>query len=221
MTLHEWLLLALTGAMTLSVALQAKFTRDMAKVAKEAERREREREEPRIELVAYSYGYHHTDASGKVESDDFEGFSIRNASKFDIVIANWSLEVGIPIEEPKAIEQTLLLSPASTHRGRQISDPDTPRRLQYGEDMKVVFHQEEILRNLRRGDGTIVRVRPKCQDSLGNTYRLSHWVEWDVERRVSAAHDSPGDGYVTSEERRAEREKEHRKPKRQRLLGFG
>ena len=214
MTLHEWLLLALTSAMTVSVALQAKFTRDTAKVAKEAERREREREKPRIELVAYSYGSHYTDASGKVERTEFFGFSIRNASKFDIVISNWSLEVGIPIDEPHVFESHRHLNPARTHRGQQISDPDTPRRLQYGEAMKVVFHQEEVLLNLRCDDDTIARVRPQCQDSLGNTYKLSHWMEWDVERRVSAAHDTPGDGYVTSEERRAERETRHGKSKR-------
>ncbi len=105
MALHDWLLLALTTAMTVSVALQAKFTRDMAKIANEAERRAREREKPRIELVTYSYGSHYTDASGKVETTDFCGFSIRNASKFDIVISNWSLEVGIPLDEPKSLIQ--------------------------------------------------------------------------------------------------------------------
>lgn len=221
MTLHEWLLLTLTGAMTVSVALQAKFTRDMAKIANEAERREREREKPRIELIDYTYGYHYTDASGKVESEDFEGFSIRNASKFDIVISNWSLEVGIPIDDPKTVERNRYLRPARTHRGQQISDPDTPRRLQYGEKMKVLFHRDEILLNLKRNDGTIVRVRPQCQDSLGNTYKLSHWMEWDVERRVSSSYGNPGDGYVTSEERRAEQEKERRKSKRRRHLGLG
>ena len=72
----------------------------------------------------------------------------------------------------------------------------------------MAFDQNEILLNLRCDDGSILRVRPRCQDSLGNTYKLSHWVQWDVERRVLASYDTPGDGYITSEERRAERAQE-------------
>lgn len=40
----------------------------------------------------------------------------------------------------------------------------------------------------------------------GHTYKLPYWEEWDVERRVNTAHGTPGDSYVTSEERSAEPE---------------
>ena len=214
LTLNEILMVILTFIIAVSVGLQAKFMRDQAKItqdqakitrgqanlAKEAEARQRQKEEPKIKITTSYYSdLEDEDEWGKRKRVNYLGFAITNASPFDVTIAFAWLELGIKEDDDYAISRKIDIPPLTKYKKQEISDSTLPHRLQYGETITILYKETNILRLLTKaGGGQPARVRPQCSDSLGNTYSLDYWVMWNVES--VAAYNEPGPGYRTSQE---------------------
>ena len=196
-SIDEIIISVLTLVIAISVLFQAKFTRDQAKLFKEAEDRQRLRDRPNVKLTtamrSFSQG---VDEAGNPRNIWFVGFQIANTSQFDITITNWCFDSGVK-DSDNALSRHIAISPIVEFDGTKVSDVDFPHRLRYGETVRLLFRREELLEWLKRdGEDGQARVRAICQDSLANTYTMDHWVEWT--EGGFAGHDGPGPGYRPS-----------------------
>lgn len=206
LTLNEILMVILTFIIAVSVGLQAKFMRDQAKItrdqanlAKEAEARQIQKEEPKIKITASHHSLEDEDEWGKRKRVNYLGFAITNASPFDVTIAYAWLELGIKEDDDYAISRKIDIPHLTQYKKQEISDSTLPHRLQYGETITILYEETNILWHLTKaGGGQPARVRPQCSDSLGNIHSLDYWVVWNV--GSLAAYNGPGPGYQTSEE---------------------
>lgn len=180
MSLYDPLMLGLTFVIAISVVLQAIFARDMAQIAKQAERRQRENDKPDIRITDLAFATSDFDGSRNGDVLSIEGFTIRNASRFDVTIKGWVLALDSTGDEEATIRRFARPAPSTnTIRGKPVCDPEVPRRLRYGDTMTVAFRQENITEMFDSWTGPVARFRPQCSDSLGNLYELPEWIEWD------------------------------------------
>lgn len=201
LALNEILMVFLTLVIAVSVVLQAKFMRDQARItreqanlAKEAETRQRQKEEPKIRITTSHHSLDEEDKWGKRKRANYLGFAVTNASPFDVTIAYAWLELGIKEDDDYAISRKIDIQPLTQYKRQEISNSTLPHRLQYGETITILYEETNILWHLTKaGGGQPARVRPQCSDSLGNTYSLDCWVMWEV--GSVAAYNGPGPGY--------------------------
>ena len=199
LTLSEILMVVLTGIIACSAIWQARTVREQATLMARAMEVEERRNRPAAKVRTSSHSFGKTGPGDERETTRFVGFSMTNSGVVEIEVVGWALQLGLK-EEDSVLSTWPLLNPEESFNGKRLSDVDLPRRLKHGETVKVLFREEELLAQLRReGDGVVARVRPEFQDSLGNTYSMDHWVEW-AEGSI-AAHDGPGPGYLTPEEK--------------------
>lgn len=206
LTLNEILMVVLTAVIAGSAVWQARIVREqatlmeqqaalMAKAMEDEERRNR----PAARVIPHSHDFGKIGPGDERETTRFAGFSMTNSGAVEIEVVGWSLQLGLK-EGDSVLSKSPLLDPAESFNGQRLSDVDFPHRLKYGETVRVVFEEEELLARLRHeGDGVIARVRPEFRDSLGNTYSMDYWIEWA--EGATAAHDGPGPGYLTPEEK--------------------
>lgn len=192
----------LTGIIAWSVRSQAKYTKQLADDTKQltdisiqAEKRAREQNKPKVKFTSHSYDIG-TDGTRK----SFVGFSITNASPFDVTITSFSLRRGIPLDRLRGrFPQTIEFRRIDQYRGSAVSDFSLPQRLQCGESMRVLYDEDDAIATLRReGNGQPVRFRPQCHDSLGNTHNMEYWVVW--EKDSLAGFPDPGSGLIPEEQ---------------------
>ena len=129
----------------------------------------------------------------------FVGFSITNASPFEITITSLGLELGIPEDNDGAFTSQIDFPHITKFKDRELSDSTLPRRLTYGESMRILYNETDVVEELRvQGNDQPARVRPQCYDSLGNKHTMDSWITW--EKGGFAAFDGPGSGYLIKEE---------------------
>ena len=172
-TLPEVLMVVLTIVIAAAVGVQAKYTKQLADLSAQSEKRLRMRNEPRILIGHYIRSIGLPD-----EQISFKGFSITNASPFDVTITQFSMGLGIPADGRGPVQLAALPPHVNQHNGEQISDFSLPRRLQYGESMHVLYDEETVIAELgsEEEEDRTVRFRPQCQDSLGNRHAMNQWV---------------------------------------------
>ena len=194
-TLPEVLMVVLTVVIAVSVGVQAKYTADLAKMSAQEAKRDKERNEPKV-LIG------HRILSIGIDDGEipFKGFSITNASPFDVTITEFNLGLGISADGKGPIQTSAHPRHVDHHKGKQISDFSVPRRLQYGESMHVLYDEGAVIAELGSGEekGRTVRFRPQCRDSLGNRHAMDQWISWG-ERSISA-YNEPGPGLISEEE---------------------
>ena len=162
---------------------QAHYAREQARLFAESEKRQLEREQPRIKITNTVYGFHGMrDDNAKPRSKEFVGLILANASPFDVTITQINFEVGVPVDFPfdgsKLPTQSLQFSPVNEYRDTKLSD-SLPQRLRHGETMRVLYDEDEFLARLERhGRGKPPAVLPVCHDALGNKYSADHWTVW-------------------------------------------
>ena len=189
------LMVVLTAIIASAVRSQAKYTRQLAEITLQTERRVRERNKPEVKLVQCRHDFQ---TGGTWKS--FVGFSITNASPFDVIITSISLGLGIPVDRIRGpFTPSIQLSHIDRYRGATLSDCSLPRRLQYGESMRVLYGEDDAIAALKHeGGGQPVRIRPQCDDSLGNRHTMGHWAIWD--KHSIAGFPDPGPGLITEEQ---------------------
>ena len=200
LTFNEFIMSMLTLVIAGSVFFQAKFTRDLARLARETESRQRRREEPRVKfsLSISNFSDEVVDKFGE-NVIKFYGFSITNVSHIEITISYWNFDLGLKKDDSN-ISRSTYISPVKEFKGRKMSDIGFPRKLQYGDQITLLFSEQDLfsLLNCPSEDGRR-RVRPQCVDSFGNTYKMECWVEWT--ETGTETHDNPGPGLFSSEEK--------------------
>ena len=197
LVIDDVLMVVLTAIIASAVRSQAKYTRQLAEITLQTERRVRERNKPEVKLVPSRYDYQTGDED---TWKSFVGFSITNASLFDVIITSISLGLGIPVDRIRGpFTSSIQLSHIDRHRGATLSDCSLPRRLQYGESMRVLYDEDEAIGALKReGGGQPVRIRPQCGDSLGNRHTMDYWVIWD--KNSIAGFPDPGPGLIAEDQ---------------------
>ena len=196
-TIDDVLMVVLTGIIAWSVLWQARYTKRLAEISVQTEQRVRERNKPEVKLVQCRYDYQTGDED---TWKSFVGFSITNASPFDVIITSISLGLGIPVDRIRGpFTSSIQLSHIDRHRGATLSDCSLPRRLQHGESMRILYDEDEAIGVLKReGGGQPARCRPQCGDSLGNRHTMDHWVVW--EKNSTAGFPDPGPGLIAEEQ---------------------
>lgn len=174
-------------------AKQAEISNSQLELTKDSESRKREMEKPNVKITWSTYTHGRSGADGSLQKTSFDGFIITNMSRLDVTIVERGFERAIKKgDKPKLVHVSF--APAEEFDGTILSDMDVPRRLQYGETMKVLYP-----RSSRMGPA---RVRARCRDSLRNKYYADHWVEYTNE--LVSLYGEPGDGYVSLEEAAAD-----------------
>ena len=183
-------MVVLTAIMAWSVVRQAKL-------AKDAEERQRVAQTPKL-LIQFC---DHAMFSGGVRESWLVGFSINNPSYIDVTVAGWLLELGVEKQGP-ANRFAHVKPLRKDNEGNVVSEPDTPRRLRYGDTMTVLFDPAHLNSRLQDEDASPLRWRARCEDSLGNVYRMDRWILLeDVSEHAFRFYDDPGLGYISPEER--------------------
>ncbi len=201
--LHTVLMVALTAIIAWSTWQQTQQTRaisekqtqlmaEQLRLAREIEDRQT-RPALTVTTARYSFGKF---SSG--EPTEFVGVTVANASPFDVTITGWSVEVGIP-KESDSISIIPYADPVAQFEEKQLTDlVSLPYRLQRGDVARMLFRLEDMIA-LQRGYKS--RLRIVFRDSLGNTHRLSTWVEWTED--ATSFHAGPGSGLLAPEEKEA------------------
>lgn len=189
------LMVVLTTIIALAVRSQAKYTKQLAEITLQADQRVRERQKPEVKLVEC----HSTIQTGNTWKS-FVGFSITNASPFGVTITSIGLGLGIPVDRLRGpYTSSICLSHIDKYGGATLSDCSLPRRLQYGESMRVLYDEDSAIAELKsKGEGQPVRIRPQCYDSLGNRHTMDHWAAWD--KNSIASFPDPGPGLIAEEQ---------------------
>ena len=184
----------LTIVIAFSARSQARSTRQLAEISIRTERRVREYDEPKVKLDQATACV--IDGS-RLKS--FVGFSITNASRFDVFISTFRLGLGIPVNaKPGSFVPYYPLPPAKECQGSTLSDCSPSRRLQPGESTRVLYDEDRAVEALKSEEGKPVRVRPECYDSLGNHYTLGCWIAWGKNSRTEFK--DPGPGMISEEQ---------------------
>ena len=199
LTFEQAMMIILTAIIAFCVVVQTINMREQSRILADSEKRTRERNKPTAKLTSISHGVRYYNDSGKPQEKSFVGFSIANASPFDITITSIGLEMGIPIDKDRAVRPQISIPPVTSYKEWEISDFSLPRRLQYGETLQVLYDEADAAERLKRqGNGNPVRVLPFCYDSLGNKYTMDYWITWEV--GVIRAFEGPEPGHITFDE---------------------
>ena len=192
MSTERCIMIILTVIIAASAVFQAIFIREQSEFLRRAEDL---RTQVTASVTQYSYTHSHG-AGSETRKTRFVGFRIVNHSVFPITISGWKLDV----EQPKGQHNVIrpVFTAVSEFRGTPLTTVELPHRLEHGEMATVLLSQSEVLRRLRREDGTTARVRGNFRDTLGNTHVTPYWLEWREEGVTF--HGGPDHGYVTPEE---------------------
>ena len=202
----ELIMIILTCIIAFSAYSQAKNTKKQAQLLKQTE----ERHNPQIRIVSLFYLV-----------DSYVGFSITNASPFEVTLTSFSLGLGIPEDNGGSFAPQIDFPHITKFEDRELSDSTLPWRLKYGERMQILYNRTDVVEGLRaRGNDQPARVLPQCYDSLGNKHTMHCWVTW--EKDSYTAFEGPGPGYLTEEEARKKSQTSKRLSKRllQSLIGI-
>ena len=195
-TIDDILMVVLTGIIAWSVLWQARYTKRLAEISVQSEQRALERSKPEIRFAQRNLAI----LSGDIDKS-FVGFSVTNASPFDVTITSFNLSLGMPAEitEDCPIMLSLMVYHVDQYRGRPLSDFSLPRRLSYGESMLILYDEDEAISALKyEGKGRPLRIQPQCEDSLGNHHTMDCWIDWN--RKPVATFSDPGPGRITEEQ---------------------
>ena len=193
--------IVLTAIIAISVFFQAKYAKQQARVLIESEETNKKKGKPNVRIVLA----HHSIQDGKGDTDSpkwvcFVGFTITNASLFDITITIVDFEVGIPENKQGSVPLSMQLTEITKYKGRELSNVNLPQRLKYGDTIKLLYNEKYLVESFKSdGDNMPIRVRPRCYDSLGNIHTLGTWVTWS-EGRVTNYSDGPGPGLLNHDE---------------------
>lgn len=181
------LLAIVTRQLAKAADRQTEYLRQQTEIQQETQRRELERNIPKVRIVSLSHSLGHIGIDGTQESRDFEGFTITNAGMVDVTITQAGLAFGVPQSEPNTIRSDPGLQRAAPEwRGFTIPNDPLPAKLKRGDRITVLYDANDLIRIGRA-------FLPECWDSLGNRYTSSHWVRVDPNRVVF--EDGPGEGY--------------------------
>ena len=181
------LLVIVTWQLAKAANRQTQYLRQQTEIQKEAQRRELERETPKVKIVSLSHSFSHIGADGAQKSRSFEGFTIANAGMVDVTITSAGLAFGVPQSEPNTIRADPSLQRAAPEwRSWKIPNDPLPTKLQRGDRITVLYDADDLIRIGRA-------FLPECWDSLGNRYTSDHWVRVGP-NRVSF-EDGPGAGF--------------------------
>ena len=168
---------------------QAKNTRNQVRKLEDAQQRLAEKDRPNVKF---------TSLTQIVEGSTFVGFSMTNASMFDITITSVALELGIPENIKGSFAQSISPTPIDVFKGTRLSELSLPRRLQYGDSIRVLYDEARIVHLMESyGKEQPARARPRCHDSLGNRHTMDYWITWF--HGGSSAFPDPGPGLITEE----------------------
>ena len=182
----------LTFVIAVAVVLQSMFSIRQERTAKRQFRLTQELMQKESPHVKFALDSHEHSRQGDIVL--FEGFSVTNHSRFELVISSWGLQFGVEegFESRRKVTQPTL---AKEFDGSRLSDFSSPHRLRYGESVRFLFAEHDLAFSVKGK-----RVRPFCHDSLGNPYTFV-WVDWTkVSENKISAHDFPGPGLITPEE---------------------
>ena len=191
---NELIMIILTVIIAFSAYSQAKNTKKQAQLLKQSEERNRERHNPKIRMMLVDH----------IVQDDtnwisYVGFSITNASSFDVTIISLGLELEIPEDNDGPITLKTDFPHVTKFKDRELSDSTLPRRLKYGESLRILYDETGVVERLRaQGSDQPARVRPQCYDSLGNKHTMDSWITW--KKGGVAYFDGPRPDYLTAEE---------------------
>ena len=194
------MMIILTAIIAFCVVVQTINMREQSRILADSEKRNRERDKPTAKLTLLSHAVrYYDDDSGKPQEKSFVGFSIANASPFDITIRSFGLELGIPIDNDGSVRPEIYIPQITSYKGWELSDFSLPRRLQYGETLQILYDRADAVERLKRyGSGNPARIRPFCHDTLGNTYTLDSWITWEEDG--VRAFGGPEPGHITFDE---------------------
>ena len=200
LTFEQVMIIILTAIIACCVLVQTKYMGEQARILADSEQRTRERDKPTVRITTLSYAIrYYDDDSGKPQEKSFVGFSIANASPFDITITSIGLELGIPIDNDGGVRSELYIPQVTSYKKWELSSFAPPHRLQYGETLQVLYDRADAVEQLKRhGSGNPARIRPRCHDSLGNEYTLDSWITWEEDGVIE--FDGPEPGHITFEE---------------------
>lgn len=188
----------LTLIIAASVAWQAWITY-------RAEKRYAEMERPKIKISLYS-------------RFNFQGFQATNIGRIDVTITSMILEC--PTRDKPEEYGTISITgfPGKIEfRGDIICDPRLPYRLSPGDSVLSIYPLDE-LENVQRDHetGKTIRLRPKCEDSIGNEYH-GPWVTW--KNKTTTLYNGPGPGYITPEEGEKRLKKNRKRQRWKKMIG--
>ena len=198
-TIDDVLMVVLTGIIAWSVLWQARYTKRLAEISIQTEKRVRDQSKPEVKFTHSSHSIQTGDTW-----ESFVGFSITNASPFDVTITSVSLGLGILVDKIHGpFTPAMQFSHVRQYRGSTLSDWSLPCRLRHGESILVLYDEDDAIAALKReGGGQPVRIRPQCYDSLHNRHTMDSWIVWDKNR--IAMYDDPGPGLIAEEQRAGE-----------------
>ena len=179
----------LTGILARVASKQATISATQVAIIREAEARQRRLEDPQIRFSSISYTHASTGIDGNIRTDRFVGFSVTNASLREISIAYLGIDFAIKHEGGTRISKPII-SPVIEFRDKNLSDTDLPRRLRYGDTLRVHYNHDDL-----SGKG---RIRYTCRDSLGNTYYADCWMGYTEGSETT--YGDPGPGCFSLEE---------------------
>ena len=197
---EQVMMILLTAIIAFCVVVQTINIREQARILADSEKRTRERDKPTVRITTLSHAIrYYDDDSGKPQEKSFVGFSIANASPFDITITSIGLELGIPIDNDGGVRSELYIPQVTIYKRWELSNFSLPHRLQYGETLRVLYDEADAVERLmRQGNGNPARVLPFCYDSLGNKHTMDSWITWEV--GVMRGFDGPEPGHITFDE---------------------
>lgn len=180
MEFDEVINIILTAIIAVSVFFQAKYAKQQARILIKTEETNRKKDKPDVRIVLAQHSIQ--DDKGDTDSPNgvcFVGFTITNASLFDITITHVNFELGIPENKQGGVTVSMQLPEITKYKGRELSNIKLPHRLKYGETIKLFYNEKYLVESFKSdGDNMPIRVRPRCNDSLGNIHTLGTWVTW-------------------------------------------
>ena len=111
-TFDQWLMIALTVVIATAVIAQAVYTGRQARLLAETEQRHANRERPWLRItLLFNPVQGENDEVGNPTWIRYVGFTVVNASLFDITVTHIDLELGIPIANKMVVTPAIWLQP--------------------------------------------------------------------------------------------------------------
>lgn len=146
----------------------------------------KERNVPKIEFSIYGASFGGTEPSF---DKSFDGVKIVNTGHTEIVLDAITMDVALP-EESKTLRELWGVEPAYEYNGSplNVNRESLPHRLMPGDSFVRLYDRDRIMQATQGR-----RIRPMCQDTLGNVYRPRFWLSYEGNHGTTANSD-PGPG---------------------------